>query len=325
MKTEFYYSKEVDVKNEGLISNLISQLTPKSDDCSRRASFSLDHIRKQLSAFLDDSGELVLRVDNKSGFDMARALDLYPGMEIENYTPTPANVGGHTHMYKINMYPIPNEGKTTSVKRGKDYCDFGFKIGCSPDYRASILPLRTPKDNLIIAIQSLRFGWDFFVRPLEALMGRPELVIAPNRCEIPSDIVDQLIEPESSMDDRVEVLRTYRGNKWMLLVDDDPSLRQSYSERFVWEGYEVAEAGNGEDGITLATEILPDVIIADRDMPHMNGYEMVRRLKADERTGHIPIIGHGSFSREEQGVLDYFADKTPEGQIRLFEILETLN
>ncbi len=54
--------------------------------------------------------------------------------------------------------------------------------------------------------------------------------------------------------------------------------------------YHVEEAANGEQGLRKAEKCIPDLIISDIMMPKMDGYEMTRRIRQDEKTSHIPII-----------------------------------
>ncbi len=75
----------------------------------------------------------------------------------------------------------------------------------------------------------------------------------------------------------------------VLLVEDNDDIRAFVREQ-LQSGYRVIEAEEGEAGIALAREAIPDVIITDVMMPKMDGYQMSRALKQDERTSHIPII-----------------------------------
>ena len=76
----------------------------------------------------------------------------------------------------------------------------------------------------------------------------------------------------------------------ILLVEDNEDNRIIYRLTLSHFGYEVDEAGDGQSGIRAATETLPDLILMDVSIPGIDGWEATRRLKADERTAHIPIV-----------------------------------
>lgn len=79
--------------------------------------------------------------------------------------------------------------------------------------------------------------------------------------------------------------RRYR----MLLVEDDDDLRQLLKETFS-PVYDVLEAKNGAEGLELAKDEKPDIIISDVKMPRLSGIEMCSRLKSHIDTFHIPIV-----------------------------------
>jgi signal transduction histidine kinase/CheY-like chemotaxis protein len=76
----------------------------------------------------------------------------------------------------------------------------------------------------------------------------------------------------------------------ILAIDDDPSARDLLSRGLAKEGFKVHLASNGEEGLRLAREILPDLITLDVLMPGMDGWTVLRHLKSDSRTAHIPIV-----------------------------------
>jgi twitching motility two-component system response regulator PilH len=55
-------------------------------------------------------------------------------------------------------------------------------------------------------------------------------------------------------------------------------------------GYEVLTAENGEDGVSVAKQQLPDVVLMDIVMPGLNGFQATRQLSRDSATRHIPVI-----------------------------------
>ena len=78
--------------------------------------------------------------------------------------------------------------------------------------------------------------------------------------------------------------------KQILVVDDDPSLLLAVSETLRAEGYEVVTARRGAEAMVRVAEAMPDLIISDIRMPGMDGYALVRNLRASPRTRLIPII-----------------------------------
>jgi ligand-binding sensor domain-containing protein/signal transduction histidine kinase/DNA-binding response OmpR family regulator len=79
------------------------------------------------------------------------------------------------------------------------------------------------------------------------------------------------------------------GKDTLLIVEDNEEIRQMLAG-FLKSDYDVVESVNGLNGWETATDILPDLIICDVMMPVMDGLEVCRKLKTDERTSHIPII-----------------------------------
>lgn len=80
------------------------------------------------------------------------------------------------------------------------------------------------------------------------------------------------------------------NKKRVIVIDDDPLLRQMLS-MFVEEmGYEVQAADNGKSGIQLALEHLPVLILLDIQMPEMSGYDTLAYLKKNKKVSSIPVI-----------------------------------
>jgi two-component system, sensor histidine kinase and response regulator len=76
----------------------------------------------------------------------------------------------------------------------------------------------------------------------------------------------------------------------ILIVDDAVDTVDLLRKRFHAEGYDTAEAFNGEEALTKVAEYGPDLVVLDVMMPIMDGYEVCRRLKADEKTKYIPVL-----------------------------------
>ena len=105
----------------------------------------------------------------------------------------------------------------------------------------------------------------------------------------PAEEVDAGSPPEEQIQDREEILMDDYVSPLMLIVEDNMDVRQFIRSHFS-AFYKIIEANNGAEGLKLATESVPDIIISDIIMPNMDGYELCKRLKNDERTSHIPIL-----------------------------------
>ena len=76
----------------------------------------------------------------------------------------------------------------------------------------------------------------------------------------------------------------------ILVVDDEPELLRALCVRLTAEGFACETASNGREALERLERELPDLIILDLLMPEVSGYEVCRRLKADQRTAQIPVI-----------------------------------
>lgn len=80
-------------------------------------------------------------------------------------------------------------------------------------------------------------------------------------------------------------------NKYkILLVEDDPMVVRMYKRKLTMEGFDLSLAYNGEEGLEAINKDRPDIILLDIMMPRMNGFEMLKRVKSDEKNKDIPIV-----------------------------------
>jgi two-component system alkaline phosphatase synthesis response regulator PhoP len=76
----------------------------------------------------------------------------------------------------------------------------------------------------------------------------------------------------------------------ILVAEDSTTVRGLVSARLSADGYDVVEAEDGEEAVALARSQAPDLIVLDKMMPKLDGFEVVRRLREDPATAGIPII-----------------------------------
>lgn len=82
---------------------------------------------------------------------------------------------------------------------------------------------------------------------------------------------------------------TVTGKRAILLIDDNPQI-QDYLQQIFAERYLLYSATDSEEGIRIAKDAIPDLIISDISMPGMDGVELCRKIKETESIGHIPVI-----------------------------------
>ena len=76
----------------------------------------------------------------------------------------------------------------------------------------------------------------------------------------------------------------------VLVIDDEMDVRLLCRLNLKHASMRVREAGSGESGLAAAWEDTPDVVILDLMMPGMDGFDVLRTLRSDERTSHVPVL-----------------------------------
>lgn len=79
-------------------------------------------------------------------------------------------------------------------------------------------------------------------------------------------------------------------DKKILIVDDDITLREMYEERLKYDGFVVIGASDGEEAVQKIKQEMPSLILLDVMMPKMNGIDVLRTIRCDDNTKHIPVI-----------------------------------
>ena len=102
-------------------------------------------------------------------------------------------------------------------------------------------------------------------------------------------LVPHLVPEQSSLTRSLSPLTPELDTPTVLIVDDNADIR-TYLRSILQEKYQVNEAADGKQGLALANEIVPDLIVSDVMMPVMNGLEFCQRVKGGTATSHIPVI-----------------------------------
>jgi len=113
----------------------------------------------------------------------------------------------------------------------------------------------------------------------------------------------------------------------VLVVDDSPTETYKFKEILEKNGYSILTAENGADGVAVARQELPDVILMDVVMPGLNGFQATRQISKGADTQHIPVIIVTTKDQEtdrvwgrRQGASDYLTKPVDEAVL-----IETIN
>lgn len=116
--------------------------------------------------------------------------------------------------------------------------------------------------------------------------------------------------------------------KRILIVEDNPDLRDSLALLLEQNGYTVTAVGSGEEAIDSASRAAPDVALLDIELPGIDGREVMRRLKRVPATNHVRVALVSGHVRADDGVAKPFAPdavlKKPFTPEQLFAMLSRL-
>ncbi len=116
-------------------------------------------------------------------------------------------------------------------------------------------------------------------------------------------------------------------NNKILIVEDDRFLVKAYQIKFKKAGFEIITAANGQTGLEMIKKEAPALVILDLMLPKMNGFEVLKILKADEKTKHIPVLilsNLGQESDKEKALAWGAAEYLVKTDYKLEEIVEKI-
>jgi DNA-binding response OmpR family regulator len=95
----------------------------------------------------------------------------------------------------------------------------------------------------------------------------------------------------------------------IVVIDDERLIAEACAAALRAAGYQVSIANDGESGVRLVSETLPDVVVSDIRMPDIDGHELVSRLKAQATTTHIPVLLMSGHCHADENSCDAFLAK----------------
>lgn len=168
-----------------------------------------------------------------------------------------------------------------------------------------VLLLRAGGERLALHIDAMRGNQEIVVKSAgpqllrivgisgATVLGDGEIVLILNplalasRSEAPDEVMDAVLgEDLLDIGPAVEPVR----QPSVMVVDDSLTVRKITGRLLEREGYRVLTAKDGTDALDQLEDFVPDVILSDIEMPRMDGFDLVRNLRADERTREVPVI-----------------------------------
>jgi len=102
-------------------------------------------------------------------------------------------------------------------------------------------------------------------------------------------VIPDNFEPLEQHQPQHQIQSGEKSHAKILIVEDNSDMR-SFIRKGLESEYNIDEASDGKEGIQLAAQLMPDLIISDIMMPHVDGLKFCKNIKTDERTSHIPVI-----------------------------------
>jgi CheY-like chemotaxis protein len=115
-----------------------------------------------------------------------------------------------------------------------------------------------------------------------------------------------------------------RERKLVLLIEDNPTESEMYGKLLWYNGFDVAFADTGAEGLRLIDEVHPDLVVTDLGLPDIDGFDVCRQLKSNEATANTPVVALSGRAKEHsgerallEGCVEYF-----EKPISPYEVLK---
>ena len=132
-------------------------------------------------------------------------------------------------------------------------------------------------------------------------------------------------KPQSSIQNPVSEIQTCIMPDRILVADDYEDNRELLRLMLEVVGYKIREARNGRECVEMARDELPDLILVDLSMPLLDGYGVLRELRADDSTRHIPMVAVTAFAdTDRERALNFGFDAYLSKPFRSKDLLATV-
>ncbi|WP_153147457.1 Hpt domain-containing protein [Dechloromonas sp. H13] len=207
--------------------------------------------------------------------------------------------------------------------------------GAAPEAqrRYWILLLRSGSQRVAVQVDELRGNQEVVVKNIGAqlsrvvgiagatVLGDGQVVLILNPVALASRIPVVSVQSEAPV--FAEPVATAAASlPTVMVVDDSLTVRKITSRLLTREGYQVVLAKDGVDALEQLLEVVPDVVLSDIEMPRMDGFDLVRNIRADKRLSGLPVIMITSRTAEkhrnhalEVGASDYLGKPYDEDQL----------
>jgi chemosensory pili system protein ChpA (sensor histidine kinase/response regulator) len=170
-----------------------------------------------------------------------------------------------------------------------------------PRRRESILLLRGGAQRISLQVDELRGNQEIVIKNIgpqlarvigiagATVLGNGEVVLILNPIALASRELKAALQPRTAVAP-VEAEPQAVATPTVMIVDDSLTVRKITGRLLSREGYHVITAKDGVDALEQLLDIVPEVMLVDIEMPRMDGFDLARNVRADERLKHVPII-----------------------------------
>ncbi len=146
-------------------------------------------------------------------------------------------------------------------------------------------------------------GLAISLRFCEMMGGRIDVTSEMGKGSVFRVLLPRMVQPPPSSSQEIPAVRPRpeRAERLVLVIDDDPSIRELLTRKLAKQGFRVEVANDGAHGLVRARELQPAAIVLDVMMPELDGWAVLTELKGDPATVDIPVVLLTILKRSELG------------------------